>query len=308
MGTFTRPNALYDLFTRNTLEDRLFPGEPTAIKDVAGPAGVFEKDDTFVFSPEGQRLIDSVQAREGKRIGIKPSSSRTDFPRGSYGVFFSNVPEGGSADPEKRFVYVDPSTGGNNLYVISHELGHAFDPALVPDETAYHGSWKARADSLMSNAERKNPVGFLKTYILGPELKVRRETEAQRASSQNLKEIGYPTREIEADPSFKGYPGSFINKGLDQSAALYSLPLNVPEGAPSQMLNSNRERVFNSMGGGNEGVFTYRPALGPNDPELNFSDSFVQNLLDLSLNKKYQEAEQSIRNRNRDYINSVLGE
>lgn len=309
MGTFTRPNALYDIFTSNKLDDRLFGGNSVETGALAGPVGSFTQDNVFVPSPESLRLINSIQAKEGKNIDVKPFPTADEsFPHSAYGVFFSQSPEGGSTDPKKRSVYLDPLKQDNNIFVLSHELGHAFDPNLNPASTAYDSSRPARINSLITNSDRRNPVGFLNTYILGPEASMRAETEAQRAGVQSLRDIGYPTKQITSDPYYKGYPSTYIDTGIDQAASLYSLPTNVPQGAPLRMMDANRERLFGSKGGGGAYTTVYRPALGPDDPELNFSDAFVRNLLDLSLNKRYQEAVQSIRNRNRAYINSALGE
>jgi hypothetical protein len=61
------------------------------------------------------------------------------------------------------------------------------------------------------------------------------------------------------------------------------------------------------MGQGDSRIFAKRPALGPDDPEINFTDELTRRLLDLGLNKKYQQAEERIRSRNKEYIESRLG-
>jgi hypothetical protein len=143
--------------------------------------------------------------------------------------------------------------------------------------------------------------------MLGPEVKVRLETEAQRAATDTLQNIGYPTKQFTDDPWYKGYPGSFVDTGLDQAASLYSLPLNVPRGVPTKMIDFQKGNKLGSMGQGDSRIFAKRPALGPDDPEIDFTDELTRRLLDLGLNKKYQQAEERIRSRNKEYIESRLG-
>lgn len=282
-----------------------------AIATYGGPLGSFNPAGQYLPSPEADRLLRYLEGRSGKKINVKPFSEASNIPpemrESAYGVYFHDNPVGGSQDPASRTVYLNPAQPGNNLAILSHELGHAFDPQLPTNYEAYYSSSPARIQSLLSNSARQNPVGFLNTYMLGPEVKVRLETEAQRAATEAMQNIGYPTKQFTDDSYYKGYPGSFVETGLDQAAALYSLPRNVPKGVPSELLDMNRYKAFSSMGQGSPNFVLNRPALGPDDPEIDFSDEVTRGLLQLGLDKKYQSAENRARTRNREYIESRLG-
>ena len=307
MGVYGSTNPI---FSSNPLHRSLFPGVPEPVGSYAGPVGSFDASRQFVPSPETERLIQYLEGREGKKINVKPfdqAPGGDQLPSSAYGVFFGEAPQGGSADPTSRTVYLNPEQEGTNLAVLAHELGHAFDPNLPKEYAAYGASEPERIKALQEGTAQRNPVGFLNTYMLGPEVKVRLETEAQRAATENLKGIGYPTSQFTNDAWYKGYPGSFVTTGLDQAAALYSLPQNVPQGVPTEMMDFNRGRMFRSMGGGDAGTVVRRPALGPNDPEIDFSDEVARNLLNLGLSKKYNAAEEAARNRSKEYIETRLG-
>lgn len=288
----------------------IFPGGTPAISSYGGPAGSFTTDNVFQPSPETERLLKYLEQREGKKINIKSFSDapggKDSIPSYAYGVYFHEPKVGGSSDPTARTVYLNSDKPDNNIAVLSHELGHAFDPRLADEYKAYKSSFPARAGMLEGNTALRNPVGFLNTFMLGPEVKVRLETEAQRAATENLRGIGYPTSSFTGDAWYKGYPGSFVNTGLDQAAALYSLPQNVPQGVPLDMLDTTRFQNLSSMGGGAPAIYSRRPALGPDDPEIDFTDEITRNLLQLGLDKKYRQAEEAIKSRNMKYINSRL--
>ena len=61
------------------------------------------------------------------------------------------------------------------------------------------------------------------------------------------------------------------------------------------------------MGGGAPTIYSRRPSLGPDDPEIDFTDEITRNLLQLGLDKKYRRAEEAIKSRNKEYIESRLG-
>ena len=300
------------VFDANTLHRRLFPPGTTPVGSLAGPLGSFTPDSQFQPTPEAARILNYLEETSGKQINVKPFSSVPKelgfINEKAFGVYFGGNPEGGdSYDPKARTVYLNPQAPGNNVAVLAHELGHAFDPNLPRDYEAYGSSSPARIRSLNTTTALQNPVGFLNTYMLGPEVKVRLETEAQRAATDTLQNIGYPTKQFTDDPWYKGYPGSFVDTGLDQAASLYSLPLNVPRGVPTKMIDFQKGNKLGSMGQGDSRIFAKRPALGPDDPEIDFTDELTRRLLDLGLNKKYQQAEERIRSRNKEYIESRLG-
>lgn len=282
-----------------------------SIATYGGPLGSFTPEGQYLPSPEADRLLRYLEDRSGKKVDVKPFSEALNVPpdmrETAYGVYFHDNPVGGSADPTSRTVYLNPAQPGNNIAILAHELGHAFDPQLPSDYKAYYSSSPERVQSLQSNYARQNPVGFLNTYMLGPEVKVRLETEAQRAATDAMQNIGYPTKQFTDDAYYKGYPASFVETGLDQASALYSLPQNVPQGVPSELMDVNRYKAFSSMGQGSPNFVLSRPALGPDDPEIDFSDEVTRGLLQLGLDKKYRSAENRVRTRNKDYMDSRLG-
>lgn len=305
------PLGSVDIFQTNTITGNLYPGVPSPVTTYAGPAGSFDATNTFRPSPETSRLLDYLKNKSGKNITVEPFSAfpggPESFPPSTYGVYFDKAPRGGSSDPTTRTVYLNEKIPGSNLAVLSHELGHALDPNLPREYAAYGSSFPARARMLGENTARRNPVGFLNTFILGPEVKVRLETEAQRAGAQNLRDIGYPTKQFTEDTWYKGYPGSFVDTGLDQAATLYSLPQNVPQGIPSMMMDTTRNVNFGAMGGGLPSAFIQLPSQGPDNPEIDFTDEVARNMLNLALNNKYRQTEDLIRSRNKEYIDSRLG-
>lgn len=289
----------------------IFPGESAPISSYGPSLGSFTAEGAFNPSPETARLLQYLEQREGKKINIKPFSSLTEQnvkpPYDSYGVYAGQAKKGGSSDPTERTVYINEKIPENNIAILAHELGHAFDPRLGDEWAALTSANRARMGSLEKTSTARDPLGFLNNYILGPEMKVRLETEAQRAATENLRNIGYPTRNFTSDPWYKGYPGSFVNTGLDQSALLYSYPENIPQGLPERMRDKTIEANLSSLGGGQATVYSRIPALGPDDPEINLEPEITRGLLQLGLNKKYRRAEERIKERNKQYIESRLG-
>lgn len=305
-----KPDQSYPIFLENSIEGSLYPGVPAEVSTYGGPVGTFNSNGAFRATPETERLLNYLETKYGKKITVKPTSEAPggsdSLPQSIYGVYFGEAPIGGSSDPSGRTVYLNKAKSDIPLPVLSHELGHAFDPNLASNYEAYSRSFPSRTNQLLKTQANKDPVNFLNTFILGPEVKLRNETEAQRAAVQNLQDIGYPTKNFTNDAWYKGYPGSFIDTGLSQAALLSSLPSSVPQGVPTEMLGETRYQNFQSMGGGSPVAFIKRPALGSEDPEIDFTDEVIRNLLDLSLNEKYRRTEESIKDRSRRYIDSRL--
>lgn len=298
----------------NPLRASMYPGRSSGDYSAGGSLGRFGENSIFEPSPTGQRLIDYYKQKYKKDIDVKPFAEAPDpaIREGQIpwarGVFYGNNPlGGGSSDPQRRAVYVNPTEQNSGLFVVAHELGHAFDPELASRYQSYKSAGPARGETLTKSYEGRNPTVFLKTYMTGPEVKLKSETEAQRAAKESFKALGIPTGEIESDPWFKGYPAAFIETGLDQAAALYGMPRNVPRGVPQSMMDETLNRLYGSMGQPHTGAPAYyRPALGTDDPEIDFRSAVTKELLNLALDKRYRQAEDLIKSQTRSFIEDRL--
>lgn len=305
---------LDDFLRSNPLRASMYPGRSVGDYTAGGSLGRFGENSVFEPSPAGQRLIDYYKQKYGKNIDVESFAEAPDpaLREGrapwARGVFYSdNQLGGGSSDPTRRAVYVNPDNRDGGLFVVAHELGHAFDPELASRYESYKAAGPARGQALTKSYEGKNPTAFLKAYMTGPETKLKSETEAQRSAKESFKALGIPTGEIEGDPWFKGYPAAFIETGLDQAASLYAMPRNVPGGIPRNMMDETLYRLYQSMGQPHTGGPTYyRPALGADDPEIDFRDVVAKELLDLALDERYKQAENSIKNRTKTFIENRL--
>ena len=132
-----------------------------AISTYGGPLGSFEAQGQYQPSPEAARLLGYFEDRFGKKINVKPFSEAPNIPpemkENALGVYFFENSVGGSADPTSRTVYLNPTKFDNNVAILSHELGHAFDPQLPADYKSYYSSSPARVQSLQDNYARQNP-------------------------------------------------------------------------------------------------------------------------------------------------------
>lgn len=266
--------------------------QPTDYKQT-GPVGTFTPEGAFVPTPEAKRVVDYLQSRYGKTLDVRPVPGANN-PDVSVGGYFKQYGPGGATDPAKRTVYLNPYQA--DLSVLTHEAGHAFDPDLLRLETAYQASIPDQVRRFGSDFANENPVSFLYNYMKGPQTLSKQETEAQRAGAQFLEDVGYPTTNLRNHPSFKGYPYSFIQTGLDQAATNYSLPRNVPAEA-AHSFRMDRQSNLRSMG--QDGVsagLRWRPE-SDDHVEFDFSDAFAQNMLNLALDERYRRAEASIRDR-----------
>lgn len=275
--------------------------EPTDYMQT-GPIGTFTPEGAFNPTPEAKRVLDYLKTQYGKTIDVRPVPGASD-PSVSVGGYFRQYGPGGSADPVNRTIYLNPYKA--DLSVLTHEAGHAFDPNLLRTETAYQASVPAQVQRLSADVANRNPTSFLYNYMMGPQALTKQETEAQRASAQFLEDVGYPTSNLRKDPSFQGYPRSFIDTGLTQAATDYSFPRNVPAEA-AHSFRMDRRSNLESMGQGDVSAgLRWRPE-SDNHVEFDFSDAFTQNMLDLALDKRYRQTEASIRDRANQYIEKVL--
>lgn len=275
--------------------------EPTDYMQT-GPIGTFTPEGAFNPTPEAKRVLDYLQTRYGKTIDIRPVPGASD-PSVSVGGYFRQHGPGGSADPVNRTIYLNPYKA--DLSVLTHEAGHAFDPDLLRVETAYQASIPAQIQRFGADFANKNPTSFLYNYMKGPQTLAKQETEAQRASAQFLEDVGYPTANLRKEPSFRGYPYSFIDTGLAQAAANYSFPRNVPAEA-AHSFQMDRRSNLQSMGQNDVSAgLRWRPE-SDDHVEFDFSDAFAQNMLDLALDERYRRAEASMRDRAKQDIEKVL--
>ena len=253
-----------------------------------GPSfGAFdETTNEYKFTPEGELYKNYFKENTGRDLVIKPFFS--GFPEGAAGYFVSKGP-GGSVDPKERIIYMSKEKEGNP-FIIAHEGAHAKDPNLANPRKQY-------------SPEVKDPVSFLRNYI-NNEFQSRptmiAETEAQRGAVEQLQAMEVPTGADQGDPWFKGYPASFIDKGLTRAKQIVTAPIIPDSLAPFAYEYFAKNKQIPTY-------FAFNEPTYPVHREFEFSPRLAQNLLDLSLNSAYRDEEQRVRDNTRKYIDDRLG-
>ena len=275
--------------TSNSLKPTVYPRvlEPYERGDVGPNFGAFDAStNKYEFTPEGELYKNYFKENTGRDLVIKPFFS--GIPEGAAGYFYSKGP-GGSTDPKERIIYMSKEEEGNP-FIIAHEGAHAKDPNLANPRKQY-------------SPEVKDPVSFLRNYI-NNEFQSRpsmiAETEAQRGAIEQLQDLGVSTGADQGDPWFKGYPASFIDRGLARAKQIVTAP-KIPDA-----LGEEAYKYFAKNKVIPTSFVPYEPTY-PVHREFEFNPRLAQNLLDLSLNSAYRDEEQRVRDNTRDYIDSRLG-
>lgn len=292
------PLRKYDVYYK--LGTKLYPsvyGEPT---DRLSPsAGSFVQstspggEESFRFepSPVARKFLEDFKSSSGGlSLNVRPlNEAPYPVPPEVGGVYFGIDPKYGHANPKERAVYLNPNN--NNLFVLTHEAGHAADPLLDPSIAT-----RARGDKAIENFittyndPTASPKAFLSAYLRGPLETVRGEAQAQKFAAESMERAGVSPREQVRDLYFKGYPASSVEKALD-TAAFENVrrSVGVPHGG---MLEPYAK----------EGPAGSKVALSLFDP----SDVYTRGLMDLGLDPEYRSSEESVRNRARQMIDSKL--
>ena len=266
------------------------------------PAGEFirtENDNAYVFNPSplAQEYLDRIRQRYGYDIDIQPTPEGT--PEAVGGFFDPDNQQGGSQDPSKRTVYLDPVSP--RLAVLAHELGHAVDPTLLKEIEA----GTALKQQFLKNAPPDglgNPSEFLADYLfsMGPREKFRTELTAEEAAKTAGQELGVTDEEFEVDKV--DYPLSYITKGIDEFEMHHTRP-QVPQSLEGEVLAPffASTQIFGPSG------FPTTLAVDANT-EFDASDDYARRVLNLALDRDYQKVKNFELNRALNYAERRLGD
>lgn len=185
-------------------------------------------------SPGGQKALDFLQERIGKKINTYPASEG-EVARGTLGYFSLNSPFGGGINnPTERDLYLSPSTGYQTLF---HEAGHARDPSLRSAQATKKEFNPAFIQSLQRPSER---LGYLYSKKFEPTVKA--ETEAQAYSGFQLPRFAQANPDLSINyqgtfnsPWFKEYPASFAQKAIEGEGGFYRAELPRTLGSTKDM-------------------------------------------------------------------------
>lgn len=269
-------NLLEQILLSPSVLPRVYPGitEERDYESLLPSFGSFNPEGNYTYTPEGQKFKESFERQSGKTLTIKPFSEKDiEESPGTYGFYKSRGP-GGHTDVKNRVVYLGPE--GNVPDVIAHEVGHALDPNILNRESFYS----------------RNPKDFLTQYVK-TQTPFKSEVEAQRASVPLLEEAGIPTGGVRSNPWFKGYPASFVDKGINEATEILSRP-NAPRAV--EPFIGSRDSFISAPG---EGAVAAQV--------VDLTDNRTKNLLNLTLNPSYQAGVQQSLDYAKDYLNRYLG-
>lgn len=278
-----------DMFLRSFTDDlipKVYPGskfneDDRNFTDLLPSFGSFDENQKYIFTPEGNKFKEDFKKLSNKELEIKPNEPNTN-PGGGYYTPYAK--DGGHSDPNKRTVYISPIGAANSPEIIAHEAGHAIDPIVQQNEKYYSHADQARTPSQLLNSHLKT------THF-------KAEVEAQRAAVELLNRNDIPTGGVRSDPYFKGYPASFIDKGIqetNQFASGYPIPNQLKPFAQEVFMQDGK--IINPL-----------KLNEPSTQVFNFTDRRTKGMLNLGLDRKYQDTVQETLKRARSYIDQKLG-
>ena len=256
------------------------------------PAGFFDPEapGRFAASPEVLETIQRIKDKHGLTVEIVPNEEGVPSWVGGY---FNPSGPGGSFDPEKRTIYLGENP---SLFTLEHELGHAVDPYLAKSL----GFEEVLRDQFLDKYKRgelKTPAERLETFLLGyPRRRLDAELTAQKYALDRMKEKGLEDDRTRAD--LRLYPLQYIDQGIRQS----ELGEMSTDGqmVPDSVIRKKQE-VFD-MPYSDVYPGQVRTSVMPNEHTVvDFSDSVVNKLLELALDKNYQKTAQKEFDRARAY-------
>lgn len=185
----------------------------------------------FKPSPEGKKLLDYYLKTYNVPLEIRVANMEGHPPE--FEAFFTSGgvgPDGygGSLDPKRRVINVNPQTTSPTVSLIAHEASHAYDPSLpkigANRQLAEQRFGPALYDAAFSSGVEEKPR-FLRDYIarMGPADTMAAEVYAQVGGRDALKKLGMADPESESS-FFRGYPMSYVEKGVDAAVDLMSAP------------------------------------------------------------------------------------
>jgi len=262
------------------------------------PAGSFDPEapGRFAASPEALETIQRIKDKHGLTVEILPIEEGE--PQWASG-YFRSIGPGGSNDPEKRKVYLGENPG---LFVLEHELGHATDPQLL--KSNYFAQYLAEEFvDKYNKGELETPAKRLERYMLGmPRRKLDNELTAQKYALDRMKERGLEDDLSKQD--LRQYPLAYIDQGI-RGSELGEIFEDGPL-VPDSVAVGAAESFSNPYGGVYPGPF--RTSFMPNENTVvDFGDRFVNKLLELSLDKNYQDAKQKEIDRAKAYATRRMG-
>jgi hypothetical protein len=278
-----------------------FGGEPER-RQIS--AGKFEKTPEglrFAGSPEALEAIRRVKERTGLDLEVFPNDP-SESPN-VMGYFMRGAEEGGSYDPVKRRIYMNPSFKELPQFVLEHETGHAVDPLLPKSYKNIEESYRVFTDKYNSG-KYNTPAEGLADYMLGlPRRKLDTELTAQRYAKDRMSERGLSDSFTEED--LAEYPLAYIDQGLrsfDVSTALSDRNI-----VPDSMFNMTKTQVFDPM----TSLYAQPPApyLMPNaNTRVEYAGNLTNALLDLYNTPGYAEQVAEERQRAEIYAKRRLQE
>lgn len=262
------------------------------------PAGSFDPEapGRFAASPEALEAIQRIKDKHGLTVEIVPLEE--GVPPWAAG-YYKHLGPGGSNDPKTRRVYLGKNPG---LFVLEHELGHALDPQLVKSNQFINYLGQQFYDKY-SKGELETPAKRLEQYMLGfPRRKLDTELTAQKYALDRMKE-----RDLEDDHSksdLRKYPLDYINQGI-RASELIEMFQDGPL-VPESVEGKTAEVFSNPYGDTIPGRF--KTSFMPNERTVvDFNDRFVNKLLELSLDKNYQDVKQKEIDRAKAYATRRMG-
>ena len=269
----------------------------------------FTPSDPYRFKPsdEGQQIVDHFRNRYGRNVNIQPSAPDTQEDTAGY---FQPMGKGGSFDPKSRTVYLDKEHP--TAFTLSHELGHAFDPNLVPlrDEgieqiTKAGEGWVKDGITPAEFLNRWAGTGGLDDAIF------KSEVEAQKQGANVYDQYGFSDQDRTND--LGAYPYAYVDRGISQAENIITFP-TAPQ-ALQQKIGEDRNAITIQIG---PRQVPYKTKYdlgnvtigGVSYPSVNFdySDQDLRSQLGLALNQDYQKAKTNIKHTAKDYAKGQLGD
>jgi len=187
-----------------------FAGEPEKRQISAGNFEETPEGMRFAASPEALETIRRVKERTGLDLQVFPMND-PNAPPGALGYFMHNEKEGGSYDPVKRRIYMNPSQDELPQFVFEHETGHAVDP-LLPKSNRYVNERMGVFLDKFNSGKYNTPAEALADYMLTfPRRKLDTELTAQRYAKDRMRERGLSDSFTEED--LAEYPLAYIDQG-----------------------------------------------------------------------------------------------
>ena len=266
-------------------------------------AGKFEETPQglrFAGSPEALETIRRIKERTGLDIEVLPTPEST--PSWVGGFFNPIGEEGGSNDPVKRRVYLNPRDV--QQFTFEHELGHALDPYLDKSFREESELFNIFHDRL-KKGEYETPAEGLRDYMLGlPRRRLDAELTAQKYARDRMYEQGL--KDARTERNLAAYPLAYINQGIRK----YEMSTAAPGDnniVPDSVKEIYQREVFDPMT--DMYVGPTRGYLMPNaNTRVEYGDELTRRLFDLYSSPGYGEEVSKERRRAGNYAQRRLQE